>query len=346
VSFWQHARFIQAYPTNFDKDNVIAVPLGKGADYPVLKNALAGVPGITAVAGCRTHLVYSGYRKVAEIDGEKREIRMNEVGDDYLQLMDVVLLEGRLFDRDRAADDARSVVVNETFLREMGLQGQPYLGKTIRVDTLAYSIGGVIKDVVNNFFDPLEPQVICRIAPEKSQYLVVKSTREQLPAVDAQLKSTWASLFPYRPYAGFYQSELIAEGLDVTNKIRKIFALFASVTILLTLTSLFALLSLHLQKRRKEVAIRRVLGASEGAIAVLLNRHFALILLLGIALGCAAGAALTQVLISGIFRINNGIEAGVLVFSSLGLLLLALLAAGIMWWQALRSNPAEVLRSE
>lgn len=343
VSFSRQADFIQAYPTHFSAENVIAVPVGKEENYDILKNALAVNPDIEAISGCRTHLSYPGYRREIETEGQKKEVRVNDAGDGYLQLMEVALVEGHLFDESHRTDNL--VIINEKFVQEMGWKG-PAVGKLVYMDSLQYTVTGVIRDVVNTFFEPVEPQVIKYIAPANCLTLVARCKPGRLLAVHTQVKTAWSSLFPFHPYEGYYNSELVAQSLAVTNNIRKIFMLFSLATIVLTLTSLFALLSLHTLKRMKEVAVRRVLGASGSSIAYLLNRHFALILVLGVLTGCLGGMVLTNTLINGIFKINNGVSINALIFSAAGFAALAALAVGAVLWRTLKANPAEILRSE
>src|SRR5262249_6763773 len=115
-------------------------------------------------------------------------------------------------------------------------------------------------------------------------------------------------------------------------------------TVVLTLTSLFALLSLQILKRMKEVAVRRVLGASGSSIAYLLNRNFVLILTLGALAGSTTGAILTNVLLDGIFKLNRGVSAAALIHSTLVLLCQPPPAAEIMLGRTIKPNPAEVLK--
>ncbi len=345
VSFSKQADFMKSYPTQYSAENVIAVPIGKEEQYEVLKNALAANPDITAIAGCRTHLSSPGYRKEVTVDGQQKDIRINDAGAGYLQLMDVNLVEGQLFDAAQRTEDRREIVVNEKFVEQMGWKNTA-IGQTIQIDSQQYAIAGVIKNVVNTFFEPVEPLAIQYIPEEAYQTLVVKCRPEQLPAVQAEIKTVWNNLFPFQPYTGYYNSELLAQSMSVTNNIRKIFLLFSLATIILTLTSLFALLQLHTLKRMKEVAIRRVLGASGGSIAYLLHRNFIFLLVAGMAAGCLAGMGLTNVFMNSIFKINTGVSADALVFSAAGFAVLAALAVGTVLWRVMRTNPAEVLKSE
>jgi ABC-type antimicrobial peptide transport system permease subunit len=164
--------------------------------------------------------------------------------------------------------------------------------------------------------------------------------------VQDQVKAKWSQVFPLKPYSGFYQDEVGAEAYQVTSSIATIFSWFAIVAMLLTATGLFALVSLTVLKKMKEIALRKVVGARPLQIMGLVNRGYLWIFAIATVLGCYAGWFLTKLLMDIIFKINIGVEPLTLVFSSLALFGIALLTVGFKVRQAVNTNPADVLRSE
>ena len=149
-----------------------------------------------------------------------------------------------------------------------------------------------------------------------------------------------------KPFTGFYQNELTKEAYQTTNNIAKIFFWFAIVSILLTATGLFALVSLTIQKKMKEIALRKVVGAKSRHILVLVNRGYFWISITGAAIGCYGGYALTKLLLDLIFAVNSGIARSTLVNSVLVLFIIVGITSGFKVWQAIRTNPVKLLRSE
>ena len=126
----------------------------------------------------------------------------------------------------------------------------------------------------------------------------------------------------------------------------KIFSWFAIVSILLTATGLFALVSLTALKKMKEIALRKVVGASPHHILVLINKGYFWVFIVAAILGCYGGWALTKLLLDMIFTINIGVGTGSVIWSVVVLFIIAAVTSGIKVLQAVRTNPVKLLRTE
>lgn len=220
------------------------------------------------------------------------------------------------------------------------------IGEQIPIRGKSYRISGVIEDfMTQNPFSPILPAVM-QFAPTRSyQRAVMRSTSVGAQAaVMAALEREWKQIFPYAPFNVGYQSEMVAEAVEVSDNIAESMAFFSLVAILLCITGLFSLVSLNILKRLRELSIRRVLGASVGHITWILNRNYITIFVGAIVFGCAFGRVLALKLMDSIFQINYGVSAMTLIVSSLCVMVVALATIGFKIWQTLRSNPADVLR--
>ncbi|MEM8908766.1 MAG: FtsX-like permease family protein, partial [Bacteroidota bacterium] len=160
------------------------------------------------------------------------------------------------------------------------------------------------------------------------------------------LSAEWKKLFPFQPYEGSFQNEILAEGLLVSNNIKQTFLAMAVVSLLLVATGLLALMSLTIQKRQKEIAIRRILGASLRQISLLVNRHYLIILGIALAIGAWGGNLLSDALINGIFNIALPFEHSISLYASLLLITVALTTILIKIYEIAQANPAEVLKND
>ena len=133
---------------------------------------------------------------------------------------------------------------------------------------------------------------------------------------------------------------------DFNYSIATIFSWFAIVAMLLTATGLFALVSLTVMKKMKEIAVRKVMGARPRQIISLLNKGYIWIFLVAAVIGCYAGWFLTRLMMDSIFGINVGVEVSTMIFAVVALFLISALTVGFKVWQAVRANPAEVLKTE
>ena len=97
---------------------------------------------------------------------------------------------------------------------------------------------------------------------------------------------------------------------------------FAIISVLMAATSMFALVSLNVLKRSKEIAIRKVVGAEDRHIFQLVLKGYVWIILLSAVIGCYGGYALSKLLMDLIFRINAGVSSSSLTLSFIGVLLI------------------------
>jgi ABC-type antimicrobial peptide transport system permease subunit len=164
--------------------------------------------------------------------------------------------------------------------------------------------------------------------------------------VFAKSRDAWKKIFPMKPFTGFYQNDITNEAFNVTNNIAKIFFWFAIISVLLTATGLFALVSLTVVKKMKEIALRKIAGARARHILVLINRGYFLIFIIGAAVGCYGGYTFTNILLNAIFGVNSGIANSTLINSVIVLFVIAAITSGIKVWQAVRTNPIKLLRTE
>jgi putative ABC transport system permease protein len=133
---------------------------------------------------------------------------------------------------------------------------------------------------------------------------------------------------------------------NINNSILKMFVFLGVVALLLSATGLYTLVSLNVAKRMKEIGVRKVLGASGGSIARVINKEFAIILCLSAVLGSFAGSSLAGLLLDSIWEHFQHITALTIVFSIVILCVTAVLAIGYKVYSTIRINPTVVLRSE
>jgi putative ABC transport system permease protein len=277
---------------------------------------------------------------------ERHETMLYNVGDDFTNLLQLSLREGQPLLPTPADQPAQTVLVNETFVREFG-EGRPLIGESIELDSATYRIGGVVRDFMTNTpFRPIASVIIRPVAARQFSYLVARVPAAHQKEVYAELEKTWKRLFPYKPFDGFYQDQALAEAEDVSTTVAHTMAVFALVTILLAVSGLFSLISLNVLKRTREVAIRRVLGATGTQIGWLLNKSYLWILAAAVGAGCSGGYLLGVSLMDSIFKINNGIPTGALIGSAIGVLAVAIFTILIKLWQTLRINPADSLKAD
>jgi putative ABC transport system permease protein len=347
IAFARNSEFQRTYDFGYSLNNTMGVFVNDHSTFTALKNELLKVPQVKAVAGTRHHIGF-GYRSVvAEAEGKKKETNYLEVGRQYKEVMNLKTVAGRAFDEQIESDYQDALLITQKMAAMYGWKDKEALGKKIHIDSMSYSVVGVLKDFHSkSLFDPLEPVAMKLVKEDRFQYLIIQASPQELNSVYTKVSETWKKLFPLMPFRGFYQNEITAEGLRVSSSIAKIFSWFAIVSILLTATGLFALVSLTVLKKMREIALRKVVGAAPRHILILVNQGYFWIFLVSSVLGCYSGWSLTKLLLDMIFKVNAGIAPSSLVGSVAALFIIGAITTGIKVWQAIKTNPVKLLRTE
>jgi len=305
------------------------------------------VQGITGLAGSRNLLNFDYRKSVAEAEGLKKEVDFLEVGRDYPDVMGLKLAAGRGFDKGLEADYDNALLITEKTAALYGWSATTALGKHITIDSSRFTVTGVLKDLhAATLFEPTPPIAIRLGRESRFHYLLIGARPKDLAAVHEKVRAVWKTLNPLKPFNAFYQNQVKEEAYETTASIATIFLWFSIVTILLTATGLFALVSLTTLKKMKEIALRKVVGARPRHILLLINKNYFLIFAVSALLGSLAGLAMTRMLIGMIFKINSGVGLDSLLWAVILLFLIAAVTSGIKVWEAVRTNPVKLLRNE
>ncbi len=347
LSFERNAYFQQTADLGFQREGIQAVYTGDENTLTVLNNAISTNPKIEETAGVRFHIGDSCPIFPFKLKGEKHESEYMEIGENYMEIMDLRLLRGRAFDPQLATDFEDHLIVNEKFARDFFPGIDPCGQKITFFDTTQYTIIGVVANFMqDDFFDPLRPLVLKLSKPNRHLYLAIRTSPENMLETRDALQAIWKENFPEKPFDHNFQNDFFADAMEVTNNIKTITSMFSIITMLLTISGLFALLSLNILKKIKEIAVRRVLGATSANIAYIINRNYFWITLAGILIGCVCGTWLSVVFLDLIYPINAGVSYIVLIAAGAIALMVILLTISFKLLQVLRTNPADVLRKE
>ncbi|MEM9824126.1 MAG: ABC transporter permease [Bacteroidota bacterium] len=344
ITFYQNAEFQKNADMGYNREEMIVVPIDGKASFEKLRNAISQHPMIERVIGTRDHLGSRYFYTSIVSQEEEREGATMLVGKEYLDIMEFKLAEGRLLNPELKSDFYKAII-NEKLQEEF--QWDNPIGKILSIDTTQYTVVGVVENFIqDNFMNPIEPILMRFTEEERYLHLLAKTKTGQLLDANKYIESEWKSLFPFKIYSGYYQDEIFAEGLMISKNVRDLQLFLAIIALLLTATGLLALLTLTIQKRQKEIAIRKVLGASLGNISFLINKNYIIILIFALIAGSWVGGFISQTLVESIFDITMPFELNISLFSSGILFIIALLTILIKIYEVAYSNPAEVLKKE
>ena len=347
IVFSQNAEFLKMLDMGYKSEDLMIVGLNDVEEFRLLRDKVQNRADIVDFTGTNNHFGWSYEDTNLILDSGNVEVRSLRVGDDYLNLMEVKLKTGRLFNKDSDTDFDESIIVNEEYVKRFEID-EP-IGKMVNlVDGKRYIVG-VIEDIIREIWSDGKtvPEVFIPVREEEYNMLVVKAKSENKQEIFNFLAESWKSIIPDRPFTGRFQNDLaIGNAIQENNNMRQIFFALAILGGILSITGIFALSSLFVSRRFKEIGIRKVMGASSRNLLIQLNSGFFWTLLLASMTGAVLGYVLTNQILGVMYRFHIDIGIGTLIFGSLGVLIVALLTTTLIILSAANTNPAHILRDE
>jgi putative ABC transport system permease protein len=192
----------------------------------------------------------------------------------------------------------------------------------------------------------IEPTILRLSGSDKYGVLVVRAKKEDLPGVLEYLNSKWKSLKTNFVFGGTLQEETMQEEKDINRNILKVNIFNAVIAVLLSLIGMYNLVSLDINKRTKEMGIRKIQGASVPGIMFLVSRKFLVVLGIASVLGCLGGYYMSNMLMDSIWDYFVSITFGLLL-AAVALMSLATIVTIIFKvGKAAMKNPVDTLRYE
>ncbi|MFC2139137.1 ABC transporter permease [Bacteroidota bacterium] len=349
IIFNLNADFVSNYDMGFHKENVVIVPLDDFSEYELLKGKIENDPRIIDVSASR-YLVGFGYSLTeAIVDEEDTQLNYLEFGENYVETMGLEIIEGRSFNKELATDYDESVLVNQTFIDKYGWNSIRDKTLKIRDENIdkEYRVIGLVKDFsINGVWRKIEPLVIVFAKPERNNYLIARFTGNDPKVVFEDIQAQWKQTFPDRPFGGFYQAEINEEAVKVSNSIGTIFLYISLIAILISAMGLFALISLNVAKRTKEIGIRKVLGATVLSIGRLISKEYVVLYIIASLLAVGSGYYMVNIFISSIYAYYVQFGAVPFILSILIVLFIGLITVSSQVYGVATLNPADAIRDE
>lgn len=343
--FAENARYQETLDHGYDYDQVVAAWVEDKAHFDAYRDAVAQYPGLEQLASSDNHIFYSRYNRMVSQGERQHEIATYGVGVGYLETMGLRLQRGRFFEAGQEGGDATRVVVNQKLARQF-MWDDP-IGQGITIDSTQYTVVGVVSDFLTNSVWGDMDTAIFMLAPEENHdYLVARVPAGQTPEALAFMKTTWHQIFPEEPFTGYFQEEVMVEARQVNGSILTLFLYIGGMAILIAAMGLFALVSLTVVRRTKEIGVRKVLGASLFQLTGLLNRELVMLLFVAAVVAAALSYFSLGALIDSVFRYNAGISMTAFLIAALLLFFMAALSIGRVIYRSATANPVEALRYE
>ena len=350
--------YMMHYDMGFDKENLLAVRLSeRGAvSYDALRQKLLSDPQVKDVTGATSRLVSVGRMGWGrEFKGRQVAFQSYVVQPDFLRVMGIPITDGRDFLESDFDKELGTMIFNEAARREFEMQVGDRINGFVSPDEqivgfcadfnfkpLQYGVSPFCfyllpKKIQQENYWHLPHVVYVRMTPGADIAAVTAHIRRCIAEVDLRTE-------PGDIVVRVFDEEL---GLEYDNerKLTAIVGLFALLAVVIALMGVFGLVLFETQHRRREIAVRRVMGASRGEILAMFNRRYVMLVAVCFVLAVPVSIWAVRHWLAG-FAYAVPLYWWVFALALAGVLAVTALTVTVRSWRAVNENPAESVKSE
>ncbi len=349
---YKQIQFAKNRPVNYKKEGLITVKVNTRD----LRNHLdavrtdlisTGVIEDAAVSSSPTTAVYAnqiGFNWQGKDPNTLPAFGTINVGDDFGKTIGWHVMEGRDFSKEFATDSS-AMILNEAAVRQINMKGN-IIGKTIQFNDNNFTVIGVVKDMVmESPYKPVTPTVFFYSSAQPN--VITISIRKGIPVNTALTKigSVFKKYNPEAPFDYTFNEETYARKFADEERIGNLSSFFTILAIFISCLGLFGLASFVAEQRRKEIGVRKVLGASTFNLWKLLSGEFTLLVFIS----CFIAIPLAWYYLNGWlqqYEYRTAIPFWIFIVSGLGALMITLITVSFQAIKAAVANPVKSLRTE
>jgi len=343
--------FVQNRDLGLDKENLIFHPVTESIrkNKAALRNELTALPAVSAVSYTFSPLtnIYSDTDAMSW-QGKDPEFKPNisRMGTDadLVKTAGLELIQGRDIDIYNYASDSLSVIINEKAAGLMGFEDP--IGQKIKDDDYEFTVVGVVKDfIMDSPFDEVKPIVV--IGPERElNFIHIRFKEgENLKASLVEVEAIFAKFNPDSPFEYSFVDQEHAQKFQSQERTSYLTSIFTGIAVVISCMGLFGLATFIAERRKKEISVRKVMGATVASLVGLISSEFTRLVLISIVIG----VPVTWYFMSDwldTFAYRNEFNWSIFIWTGGLTLLIAILTVSSQAIKAALVNPAKTLKSE
>jgi putative ABC transport system permease protein len=288
-------RYIRNKDLGLNKENVMIIPIRDTAfinrKMQSFKDELLKLTDVKGVSSAALVPPLMASKVVFLIEKDSSMVELatsfSIVDHEFIDVMQMKMLEGRDFDRSITSDLTRAFIVNEAAVKAFGW-GNDALGKRIKFGinpaTGVAQRDGVVIGVVKDFHftsihNPIEPFIFV-VSRNPNTYFYVRISGSNIPAAIENVKKVQQDMGNTLPFNYFFFADKLDEMYTAENKLNALFNIFSLMTIFIACLGLLGLTSYVTEQRSKETGLRKIMGARVDQVVWLLNKDFLILVLI------------------------------------------------------------------
>ncbi|MCS3870240.1 putative ABC transport system permease protein [Chryseobacterium ginsenosidimutans] len=323
--------------------------------YERLRTEMSKIEGIAEISYGEL-VPGNGRSSSSNVDYMNKSIQAQHGSMDYnyLKFINVKLKKGRWLDSNLASDTVNNLIVNEAFVRKFGWKDDEALKNKVRpgFDDKQYNIVGIVKDFnFRNLRTEIEPIAFFHYKETEWKRsnvynIQLKIKSDDIDGTVKRIKTYWQSNVEQGyPIDYYFLDQKFAKTFEKYQKQQTLFTILNAMVLMVALLGLFALSSLMIEQKLKDVAIRKTLGASDGTLIIGLTKQFLWITLIAVLISIPISYYLMNEWLKDFaYRIDMPVLPFIL--SLVVLLLLTFAVVSIKAYQATKVNLVKYLKYE
>ncbi|MEP5612788.1 MAG: ABC transporter permease [Cyclobacteriaceae bacterium] len=350
----QQLDFLRNKKLGFESDQVVLLPTSRSpilSSYAAFKAKSLDHPAVLALStaedipGIRHQT--GGYK----VKGASSEFQFPRlvVHDDFANTLGLELAAGRGFQSTFETDPTDAVVINETLLKLLEWDspseaiGKSFSGKAII---------GVTKDFhFTSLHRPIGPFVLERVWNTmeslyfSARYIAIRVNTANIEAALSHIENQWAEFAPDRTFEYLFLKDLINDQYEDENTMSSISIVFTILSVLIACIGLLGLISSTTERRKKEISIRKVMGASVSNLLILLSSSYVKLVVIAVLIACPLAYVLANYWLE-YFAYQIDITVWPFVTSGMLAVLIVISTISIQTVKSALTNPVNSLRNE
>ncbi len=348
---YRQLNFIQTKNLGYDRDHVVSFRReGNLTDEKQQETFLSearNIPGIISASAIGHSLTghnngTSGVEWEGKNPNDKTEFEMVPVDYNMLETIGISMKEGRSFSRSFGSDSTK-IIFNQAAIEFMGMKNP--IGKTVKFWDSSMQIIGVVRDFhFQSLHEKVKPLLIYLNPHQSNRFMARIQTGREKNAI-AKLQALYRQFNPGYSFQYSFLDEGYQQLYIAEQRVSVLSRWLAGLAILISCLGLFGLAAFKAQQRRKEIGIRKVVGASVSNLVVLLSRDFLQLVLLAFLIAFPVSWLLMSQWLQG-YAYSIHINAGVFIIAGFSIFFITVLTVSYQAIKAALVNPAKSLRSE
>lgn len=287
---------------------------------------------------------YNGFQSIDSAEAKTVSLRQTTIDHRFFETFKMNIIDGRNFSMDRESDK-ETVIINEAAMEAYGWTDLKNRSLRSGGGGQVYEVIGVVEDYYYQSLKRSIQPVIHFYNPEVTTRLAVRLDPERLQEGIALLEEKWNALDPYEPFDYAFVDESFDKLYKEQERLGTTSSLFSMIAIVIAGLGLFSITSYNIRLRKKEIGIRKVLGASILSIITGLSRNLGLLVMLAFILACPIIYYLSDAFLQD-FNYRIVLSPWIFILGGGLVFFTAMLIVGLQSGRAAMENPVNSLRDE